>query len=75
MLRKLGYNVDLNYTNNKSENPKTQKRDIIWFNPLLSKSVSTNVAKISLQLIKIHFSRDHKLYKIFNPSTVKVSYS
>ena len=28
-----------------------QKRTIIWFNPHLSKSVSTNVSKIFLQLI------------------------
>ena len=29
---KLGYNVDLKYTNNKSEKPKTRKQNIIWFN-------------------------------------------
>ena len=74
-LRKPGYNVDLNYTNNKSENPKTRKGDIIQFNPHLTKSVSTNIVKISLQLVKLHFPRGHKLYKIFNPSTVEISYS
>ena len=29
--KKSGYNVDLKYTNNKSEKQKTQKRNIIWF--------------------------------------------
>ena len=28
-LKKSGYNVDLKYTNNKSEKPKTRKRNII----------------------------------------------
>ena len=75
MLKKSGYNVDLKYTNNKSEKPKTQKRKIIWFNPPFNKSVSTNVAKTFLQLVTKYFPRRHKLHKIFNRNTVKVSYS
>ena len=74
-LKKSGYNVDLKYTDNKSEKPKTRKRNIIWFNPPFSKSVSTNVAKTFLQLVTKHFPRSHKLHKIFNRNTVKVSYS
>ena len=74
-LKKSGYNVDLKYTNNKSEKPKTRKWNIIWFNPPFSKSVSTNVAKTFLQLVTKHFPRSHKLHKIFNRNTVKVSYS
>ena len=70
-LNKSGYNVDLKYTNNKSEKRKTRKRNIIWFNPPFSKSVSTNVAKTFLQLITKHFPRSHKLHKIFNRNTVK----
>ena len=74
-LKKSGYNVDLNYTNNKSEKPKTRKRNIIWFNLPFTKSVSTNVAKRFLQLVTKHFPRSHKLRKLFNRSTVKVNYS
>ena len=70
-----GYNDDLKYTNNKSEKRKTRKRNIIWFNPPFSKSVSTNVAKTFLQSVTKHFLRSHKLHKIFNRNTVKVSYS
>ena len=51
----------------------TQK--IIWFNPPFSLNVKTNVAKIFLQLIDTHFPPTHKLCKIFNCNTVKVSYS
>ena len=47
-LKKLGYNVDLKYTNNKSEKLKTLKGNIIWFNPLFSKSVSRSIAKTFL---------------------------
>ena len=50
-LKKSGYNVDLKYTNNKSEKPKIRKRNIIWFKPSFSKSVSTNVARTFLQLV------------------------
>ena len=74
-LNKSGYNIDLKYTKNKSEKPKTRKQNIIWFNPPFSKTVSTNVAKTFLQLGTKHFLRSHKLHKIFNWNTVKVSYS
>ena len=60
----------MKYTGNKSEKPKTQKRNIVWFNPPFSKSVSTNVTHTFL-----HFPRSHKLHKIFNRNTVKISYS
>ena len=74
-LRKLGYNVDLKCINSKSEMPKTRKRNMIWFDPLLSKSVSTNVAKTFLHLVTKYFPRCCKLHKIFKHNTVKVSYS
>lgn len=37
--------------------------------------MKTNVAKTFLHLIDKHFPRTHKLHKIFNRNTVKVSYS
>ena len=74
-LKKSGYNVDLKYTNNKSEKPKTWKRNIIWFNPSSDKSVSTNVVKTFLQLVTKHFLKSHKLHKIFKRNTVKAFYT
>ena len=65
----------MKYTNNKSEKPKTRKRNIIWLNPPFSKSVSTSVAKTFLQLVIKNFPRSLKLHKTFNHNTVKVSYS
>ena len=63
-LKKSGYNVDLKYTNSKLEKTKTQKRNIIRFNPTFSKSISTNVAKIFPHLVTKHFPRSHTLHKI-----------
>ena len=73
-LKKLSDNVDWKYTNNKSEKSKTQIQNITWFNPPLSKSISTNFLETFLQLVTKHLPRSHKLHKIFNHSTVKVSY-
>ena len=74
-LKKLSYDVDLKYTNNKSGKRKTRMWNIIWFNPPFSKSVPTNVAKKFLQFILKIFPRSHKLHKIFNRNTAKVIYS
>ena len=63
-LKKSGYNVDLKYTNSKLEKTKTQKRNIIRFNPTFSKSISTNVAKTFPHLVTKHFPRSHTLHKI-----------
>ena len=52
-LRKSGYkNVTLNYTDKKDVKQKRNRsRNIIWFNPLSNKNVSTKVAKRYLNLI------------------------
>ena len=65
----------MKYTKSKPGRRKTQKRNIIWFNPPFSQSVLTNVAKTFFQLVTKYFPRTHKLHKIFNRNTVKVSYS
>ena len=74
-LKKLGYNVDFKYTRYKSEKPKTRNSKKIWLNPPFSKSVSANVAKTFLQLVSKHCPRNHKLHKILNHHTVKISCS
>ena len=54
---------------------RNRKRKVIWFNPPYSKSVTTNVGRYFLNLVEKHFPKLHKLQKIFNKNTVKVSYS
>ena len=58
-----------------SENTNNRHHKIIWFNPPFSQSVKTNnIGKIFLKLVRKHFPRHHKLHKIFNPNTLKLSY-
>ena len=73
--KKSGFKVDFKYTKNQRQKPKNRSRNIIWFNPPFNKAVSTNIAKIFLRLINRHFPKSHRLHKIFNRNTVKVSYS
>ena len=53
---------------------RNRQRNIIWFNPLFSKNVRTNIARSFLNLVNTHFPVDHKSHKIFNRNTVKDSY-
>ena len=76
-LRESGYkNVSLIYTDKKDiKQKRNRSHNIIWFNPLFSKNVSTNVAKRFLNLIDEHFPKSNKLHAIFNRNTVQISYS
>ena len=49
--------------------------NIIWYNPPFSKNVSTNIGQKFLSLIDKCFPKDHKLRKILNRNTIKISYS
>ena len=46
----------------------------MWFNPPFSQNVKTNIGKTFLKLVKQHFPKHHKLNKIFNKNTLKLSY-
>ena len=76
-LERNGYKHILKYKS--EENPeatrRNRKRNIIWFNPPYSKSVTTNVGSYFLKLLEKHFPKHNKLHKIFNKNTIKVSYS
>ena len=74
-MEKSGFKVDFEYIKNQQEKPKNRSRNIIWFNPPFNKSVSTNIEKIFPRLINRHFPKRHRLHKIFNSNTVKVSCS
>ena len=76
-LDKSGYKHKLKYKANIDavSNKKQRKRNIISFNPPYSKNVKTNIGKIFLNLIKKHFPPHHKFHKLFNTTTVKISYS
>ena len=54
---------------------RNRNRKVIWFNPPNSLNVKTNIVKVLLKLVRKHFTRSHKLSKIFNLNTIKISYS
>ena len=70
------HSINLNHTKTRKIKPKNNRsQSIIWFNPLYSQSVITNVAKCFLKLLDHHFPKSNKLHKVFNRNTVKVTYS
>ena len=78
-LQKSGYNFQLKYAPPQQPSKENQKRkrtrNITWFNPPYSINVKTNVGKRFLQLIDKCFPATHKLHKLLNRNTIKVSYS
>ena len=73
-LKESGYKAEMKHETSKNINIRNRHRKIIWFNPPFSQSLKTNIGKIFLKLVRKHFPRDHKLHKIFNPNTLKLSY-
>ena len=67
--------LNFKYTKNQWLKPKSRFWNTIWFNPPFNKAVSTNIVKIFLWLINRHFPKSHRLHKMFNRNTVKISYS
>ena len=76
-LKSSGHNHTLNYIEQDNTNPsrRNRSRKIIWYNPPYSADVKTNIGKKFLWLLNKHFPRGHRLHKIFNRNTVKISYS
>ena len=68
---KFTKNVNLAYKKPKETSRKRKPRNIMYFNPPFSKSVSTNVIKLFFDLIDKYFLKGHKLHKCFNRNKVK----
>ena len=71
-LNESGYQTTLTYTQTTNVNNRIRARNIIWLNPRYSQNVKTNIGKTFLKVVKQHFPRGHKLYKIFNRNTLKL---
>ena len=52
-----------------------QQTNILWQNPPFSKNINTNIGHRFLTLVNKHSLKDHKLRKIFNCNTIKISCS
>ena len=66
-------NLSCNESNQRNRNQRN--RNIIWYNPPFDLQVKTNIGKTFLQLLDRNFPPHHRLHKIINKSTVKISYS
>ena len=76
-LDESGYKHQLEFepTENEQKRDNKRSRKITWFNPPYSMNVSTNVGRRFLNIVKECFPDGHRLKKIFNKNTLKVSYS
>ena len=74
-LHESGYKTSMSYAQTEVKKSRNRSRNIIWFNPPFSQNVKTNIGKLFLKLVKKHFPKHHRLHKIFNPNTVKLSCS
>ena len=74
VLRASGYDEMLSYTPDKPKR-KNRRKKVTYFNPPFDLQVKTNVAKRFLHLVSKHFPKHHRLSKILNRNTLKVSYS
>ena len=75
ILKKSGYKEKLSYTQPVQRNRRQRKRNILWYNPPFDLQVKTNIRKMFLELIDKNFPHHHRLHKIINRKTVKISYS
>ena len=75
VLDESGYNYRLKFDPPRTGHRRTRERNILWFNPPFSKSVSTNIGKKFLALVDRCSHRGHTLNTIFNRNTIKISYS
>ena len=76
-LAKSGYSYELEYERPREVQPRSRNRNrkVTWFNPPFSKSISTNIGQKFLAILDSSFPPGHDLHKLFNRSTVKLSYS
>ena len=82
-LQNSGYRHTLAYKRPENDNNSTninkmkrnRKRQIIWFNPPFNLKTKTKIGKLFLNLLDKHFPSHNKLQKLFNRTTVRISYS
>ena len=79
-LRLSGHNANLEYHSNTSttktdKKKKRRQRKVMWYNPPFSSNVCTDLGKKFFALLDKHFPTHHRLHKMINRNTVKLSYS
>ena len=72
-LKESGYEAEIKYETSENTNNRNRQRKILWFNPPSSRSMNANIRKVFLNLVRKYFPKHHKLHKIFNTNTLKLS--
>ena len=75
VLKNSGFKDKLLYHPTNQRNKRQRNRKVIWYNPPFDLQVKTNIAKTFLQILDKNFPPHHRLHKIINRNTVKISYS
>ena len=71
-----GHPGKMKYMENPISNgPKHRARKTIWFNPVFSQNIRTNIAGKFISLVRKCFPKTSPLYPLFNTFNLKVSYS
>ena len=73
-LLKSNYKASLKFEKPQHNLNGNRLCKMIWFHPSFSQNVKTNIGKTFLKLVKQHFSKHHKLNKIFNKNTLTLSF-
>ena len=72
-LQESGYKTSMSYAQTEVKTNKNGSQNIISPNPTLSQNVKTNIGKFFLKLIKKKFPIHHRLHKISNLNTIRLS--
>ena len=75
VLKNSDFKDKLVYTPSNQRNRRQRNRKNIWYNPPFDLQVKKNIGKTFLQLLDRNFQSHHRLHKIINKNTVKISYS
>ena len=77
-LYRSGYHHNLEYKNDTATTPtsknRSRSRKALWFNPPFSSNVKNDIGRKFLKIVDKIFTKTHPLSKIFNRTTLKISY-
>ena len=74
-LTDSGFDEDIKFKAATPRRRHTRTRKTIWFNPPYNAAVKTDIGRKFISIVKKHFTRNHKYFKILNKNTLKISYS
>ena len=74
VLSESNYKASLQFEKPQYNTNRNRLRKAIWFNPPFNQNVKINIRKTFLKARQTKFLKHHKLNKIFNKNTLKLSY-